>query len=443
MSDSTQPNRLSGGLVNTHQRLDFTFNKKTYRGCAGDTLASALLANGNRLVGRSFKYHRPRGIVTAGVEEPNALVELGDGAYKEPNTRATVTELFDGLSAKSQNHRGPLAFDFMAVNDFLAPFLSAGFYYKTFMWPKSFWEKVYEPTIRASAGLGSLSGEADPDSYDKGFLHTDLLIIGAGPAGLWSALKAGRSGVRLIIADEDFLPGGRLNAETHTLDDQPGAAWAAACVAELKSMPNVRFMSRTTVYGAFDHGVYGAIEKKTDHIGIHDGKPRQVLWRIYTKQTLLTTGATERAIAFGKNDRPGIMLAGAVRTYANRFAVTPGHSVSVFTNNHDGWRTALDLQQKGVNVSAIIDTRAISAPYKISNASVVMGGEIATTSGRKGLSRITLTTGQTFKTDCLAVSGGWNPNVHLTCHQRGRPSWNESIAAFVPGGELPIGMSVA
>ena len=239
----------------------------------------------------------------------------------------------------------------MVANDFLAPFLSAGFYYKTFMWPKAFWEKLYEPIIRASAGLGTLSGDADPDVYDKGFLHTDLLIIGAGPAGLWSALKAGRSGARVIIADEDFLPGGRLNAETHTLNDVSGSEWAANAVRELRSMPKVRFMTRTTVYGAYDHGIYGALERKTDHLADAKGKPRQVLWRIYSKRALLTTGATERSIAFGKNDRPGIMLAGAVRTYANRYAVSPGKKVSVFTNNHDGWRTAKDLSDQGVNVS--------------------------------------------------------------------------------------------
>jgi len=193
MSSDKQTHRLDGGLIDRSSPIEFAFNDKTYSGYSGDTLASALLANGQRLVGRSFKYHRPRGIVSAGPEEPNALVELGRGAYTEPNTRATVTELFDGLIAKSQNHRGPLAFDFMAANDFLAPFLSAGFYYKTFMWPKAFWEKLYEPVIRASAGLGSLSGQDDPDLYDKGFLHADLLIIGAGPAGLWSALKAGRN----------------------------------------------------------------------------------------------------------------------------------------------------------------------------------------------------------------------------------------------------------
>jgi len=311
------------------------------------------------------------------------------------------------------------------------------------MWPKAFWEKLYEPVIRASAGLGSLSGEADPDLYDKGFLHTDLLIVGAGPAGLWSALKAGRSGARVIIADEDFLPGGRLNAETHLVNDQSGSSWAASATAELRTLPNVRLMTRTTVYGAYDHGVYGALERKTDHLPNADGKPRQVLWRIYSKRTLLTTGATERSIAFGKNDRPGIMLAGAVRTYANRYAVTPGQQVVVFTNNHDGWRTVKDLRDSGVDINAVIDTRSIPAPISVPGAAVVMGGEIATTTGRSGVSTVTLTSGQSFKTDCLAVSGGWNPNVQLSCHQRGRPTWNDQIAAFVPGGELPVGMSVA
>jgi len=203
-SDHSQSNRLDGGLINRDNTLNFSFNGRTYSGYEGDTLASALLANGQRFVGRSFKYHRPRGVFSAGSEEPNALVELGKGALQEPNTRATVAELFDGLTATSQNHRGPLKLDFMAANDFLSPFLSAGFYYKTFKWPKAFWEKFYEPVIRKSAGLGSLSGEDDPDLYDKGFLHCDLLIIGAGPAGLWSALKAGRSGAQVVIADEDF-----------------------------------------------------------------------------------------------------------------------------------------------------------------------------------------------------------------------------------------------
>ncbi len=439
----SQVNRIEQGLVDTNRELKFTFNDKLYIAHPGDTLASALLANGQRLVGRSFKYHRPRGIFSCGSEEPNALVELRRGAYLEPNTRATVTELFDGLQARSQNHRGPLGFDLMGINDLLSPFLSAGFYYKTFMWPKAFWEKLYEPVIRASAGLGSLSGLPDPDSYDKGFLHADILIIGAGSAGLSAALLAGESGARVILADEDFKLGGRLHAETLQVDGKSGSQWATSTVKTLSKMDNVRLMSRTTVYGAFDHGIYGALERKTDHLASAHGMPRQVLWRIYAKRSIVCTGATERSIAFGNNDRPGVMLAGAVRAYANRWGVTPGKRVAVFTNNDDGWRTATDLVNKGVEVSAVIDSRSIEAPASVAGASIIMGTNVIDTMGRAGIHTIALSNKQTIKCDCLAVSGGWNPNVHLTCHQRGRPSWNEKQACFLPDGVLPPGMHVA
>jgi len=339
----TQINRIGQGLVDINATIKFAFNDQSYTGHPGDTLASALLANGIRMVGRSFKYHRPRGTFTAGAEEPNALVQLRRGAHQEPNTRATVTELFDGLKASSQNHKGPLGMDFMAVNDLLSPFLSAGFYYKTFMWPKAFWEKLYEPVIRASAGLGSLSGLPDPDTYDKGFLHTDVLIVGAGPAGLSAALLAGESGARVILADEDFRPGGRLHAETLKVEEMTGADWVRDTLAKLSAMDNVRLMTRTTVYGAYDHGIYGALERKTDHLLSSEGLPRQVLWRIYSKRCIVCAGSTERSIAFGNNDRPGIMLAGSVRAYVNRWGVTPGQRVAIFTNNDDGWRTATDL----------------------------------------------------------------------------------------------------
>ena len=437
------PANVKTGLIDRDTSLAFSFNGRQMTGHAGDTLASALIANGVRLVGRSFKYHRPRGIFTAGSEEPNALVTLHEGAHSEPNTRATVAELFDGLVARSQNHRGPLHFDLLAVNDLLSPFLTAGFYYKTFMWPKSFWEKLYEPVIRSAAGLGRLSGEEDPDTYDKGFLHCDILVIGAGPAGLSAALQAARSGARVILSDEDFLPGGRLNAETYEVSGMPGHRWAAETVAELGSMENVRLMTRTTVYGAYDHGVYGALEKKTDHLAASDGKPRQVLWRIYSKQAILCAGATERPIAFANNDRPGIMLAGSTRTYANRFAALAGKRVTIFTNNDDGWRTAADMADAGSQIAAIVDSREIAPLAAPAGAAIVMGGSITDTSGRLALKSVTLSNGQTIETDCLAVSGGWNPNVHLTCHQRGRPQWNEAINAFVPGGELPVGMRVA
>ena len=439
----TQSNRIAGGLVDRSKQLSFTFNNKSMTGYEGDTLASALLANGQRLVGRSFKYHRPRGIFSAGSEEPNAMVHLRRGAAQEPNTRATVAELFNGLEATSQNHRGSLEFDLMSVTDLASPFLSAGFYYKTFMWPKKFWEKLYEPAIRASAGLGRLSMQEDPDRYDKGFLHCDMLIIGAGPAGLMAALTAGRAGARVILADEDHLMGGRLNAETLSVDDQEGSAWAAAAAAELDAMPNVRLMTRTSVYGAYDHGVYGALERMTDHVPTSGGKPRQVLWRIYAKRAILTAGATERSIAFPMNDRPGVMLAGSVRTYVNRYGVAPGKKVAVFTNNDDGWRTATDLHAAGVSIAAVIDSREITPLAAIPGALILMGASVASTSGYLGLKSIATSSGVKIETDCLAVSGGWSPNVHLTCHQRGRPTWRDDIAAFVPGGDLPIGMHVA
>ncbi|SPH18166.1 Sarcosine oxidase subunit alpha [Defluviimonas aquaemixtae] len=438
----SQTHRIGGGLIDRSQTLNFAWNGRKMQGHPGDTLASALLANGEHFVARSFKYHRPRGIFSAGSEEPNALVQLRKGAAQEPNTRATVAELFDGLDATSQNHRGPLKWDLLSFNDLMAPFFSAGFYYKTFMWPAAFWEKVYEPAIRASAGLGRLSMEPDPDVYDHGFLHCDLLVIGAGPAGLSAALAAGRASARVILADEDFRMGGRLNAETLEVAGMAGADWAAEAVAELQAMENVRLMTRTTVYGAYDHGIYGAVERRTDHLPRSDGKPRQVLWRIYSRRAVLTAGATERSIAFANNDRPGVMLAGAVRAYANRWGVAPGKRVAVFTNNDDGWRTATDLQARGVEVAAVIDSRD-GAGHTLAGALVATGSAVADTSGRHGLNAITLTNGQRIEADCLAVAGGWSPNVHLTCHHRGRPVWREDIAAFTPGGELPPGMTVA
>ncbi|MDV7144869.1 sarcosine oxidase subunit alpha family protein [Tropicimonas sp. TH_r6] len=438
--------RLDGGRIDRSTPHYFTFDGKHYTGFSGDTLASALLANGVRLMGRSFKYHRPRGVLTAGSEEPCALVELRSGARREPNTRATTAELFDGLEAQSQNRFPSLGFDLLGINDTFSSFLTAGFYYKTFMWPAAFWEKVYEPAIRRAAGLGAVSMQPDPDCYDKGNLFCDLLVIGAGPAGLAAALTAGRAGKRVILADEDFEMGGRLLSEQFSLDDAPASDWLAATLAELQSLPNVRLLPRTTVFGTFDHGQYGALERNTDHLAApHPELPRQTLWRIRVKRALLCAGATERPIAFENNDRPGVMLAGALRAYANRWAATPSRRVAIFTNNDDGHRTALDLAAKGVEIVAVADIRE-DAP-RLGDYPLFAGAKVIDTKGRLGLTsiRLRLADGseRAFECGALGVSGGWNPALSLTCHQGGKPQWKDDIAAFVPGKTLPPGLSVA
>ncbi len=404
--------------IDTSKPLNFTFNGKSYQGFEGDTLASALLRAGVKVVARSFKYHRPRGIMGAGSEEPNALVEIHGAGTCEPNRRATTIKLFEDLKARSQNHMGSVNFDLLAVNDFMHPFLAAGFYYKTFMWPKAFWEKIYEPAIRRAAGLGQLSTTPDPDKYDKGFLHCDLLIIGAGPAGLLTALNAGRSGADVILADEDFQMGGRLLSENFEINNENASDWLMQALTELESIPNVRLMPRTSIYGVYDHGIYGGLETKTDRIGT--GGAKQILWRIYAAQSILAAGATERPVAFANNDRPGVMLASAVRSYANRFEVNAGKNIALLTNNDNGLLT---------NAAHIIDTRK--------------GQHIVDVIGRKGVKSIKLNTGETLKVDGVAMSGGWNPNVHLTCHKRGRPKWNETLSCFIPDdANLPADMRV-
>src|SRR4051812_39476867 len=256
----------SSGLIDRRRPLDFSFDGAHYTGFEGDTLASALLANGVRLVGRSFKYHRPRGLLAAGAEEPNALIELRTGARREPNTRATTIELFDGLEAQSQNRWPSLAFDLSAANAWFSPFIKAGFYYKTFMWPASLWESLYEPLIRRAAGLGRAAAAEDPDHYEKAFAFCDVLVIGSGPAGLSAALAAGRAGARVILCEEDFALGGRLLSEWQEIEGVEGHGWAARAVAELGSLPEVRVMRRTSVFGAYDHGTYGAVERVSDHL---------------------------------------------------------------------------------------------------------------------------------------------------------------------------------
>jgi sarcosine oxidase subunit alpha len=433
----------TGGLVDRGTPLPFTFDGKTYCGLAGDTLASALMANGVRLLGRSFKYHRPRGLVAAGVEEPNALVELRSGARREPNIPATMVDLYAGLEARSQNRFPSLSFDLMAVNGLAGPLFAAGFYYKTFMWPAALWERVYEPLIRRAAGLGRAAGAPDPDHYERGYLHTDVLVVGGGAAGLAAALAAGRTGARVIIADQDSMLGGRLLAERDFVDGIPGADWAHAAAAELRALPNVRVMPRTTVFGAYD-GSFGAVERNADHLPEPEGRdPRQTYWRIAARRSVVAAGAFERPLVFPGNDRPGVMLAGAVRTYLNRFAAVPGRRAVVVTSGEDGWRTVSDLQTAGVEVAAVVDRRADISPRP--DTQVFAAGQVTGTSGRLGLQAVTITDslGQShvIRADLLAMAGGWSPNVALAAHIGSRPRWDPDANAFLPG-EPPPGMAV-
>ena len=424
-------------LQQPEQTVTFTFDGRRVKGVPGEPVAAALMANGIKLMARSFKYHRPRGVMSAGSEEQNALVTVGRGAEAEPNVRATTLEVSADLEVSSQNAWPSLRYDMMAVNDLLSPFLAAGFYYKTFMWPRSFWEKLYEPVIRRAAGLGALSGETNPDTYEKAFAFCDVLVIGAGPTGLMAALTAGRAGADVIIADEDTAFGGRLLREQELIDGKPATEWVATTIAALEAMPNVRMMTRTTVTGAYDQGTYGALERVAG--APSQAKPLECFWRIVAKRAVLCAGALERPIAFPNNDRPGIMMASAVRAYINRWGVAPGKAVSVFGNNDDAHRTARDLAAAGIKVVAVIDSRedaVVSDDYP-----TFTGGRVIATKGRHGLESITISHNggtRTIRTDCLAMSGGWNPTVHLTCHMNGRPTWREDIASFVPTpGSVP------
>jgi sarcosine oxidase subunit alpha len=442
----------SGGLIDRNTVLKFTFDGRRLEGYAGDTLASALLANGVRLVGRSFKYHRPRGILTAGSEEPNALVELRDGAWREPNTRATTVELFAGLAATSQNRFPTLRMDLAAVLGKLPPVFAAGFYYKTFMWPAKAWERLYEPIIRRAAGLGRASGQHDPDHYERAHLFCDIVVIGGGPAGIAAAVTAARSGARVVLCDEDRCLGGRLLSDPDDIDGAPAAAWLASAQQEMQGLPELRVLRRTTVTSVFDHGAYLALERVADHKP-QPGRdePRQRLWQIVARSAVLAAGALERPMVFPGNDLPGVMLASAVRSYINRYAVRPGEQMVLLTSCDDGWRTVEDAVRAGIAVAAVVDPRgmpppALRAAADAAGAQVYAGGRVMAAAGGATLRRVLIRddSGQqhVVPADLLAAAGGWNPTLNLACHLGARPGWNADLAAFVPDA-VPPNMVVA
>ena len=439
----------SGGRIDRERPVSFSFDGERYYGYAGDTLASALLANGVRLVGRSFKYHRPRGVVTDGVEEPNALVQLGIGASSEPNARATQVEIHDDLTAASQNCWPSVRFDAGVVNGLLGALFPAGFYYKTFMWPGRWWMK-YEYFIRRAAGLGRAPSGPDPDTYDKSYGHCDVLVIGAGPSGLVAAHAAGRTGARVLVVDERSEPGGRLLGTRQAIDDAPSHEWVSAMVSDLAAMEDVRILLRATALGYYDHNYLTVLERRTDHIPHRErhGRVRQRLWKVRAKQVVLATGAHERPLVFRNNDRPGVMLASAAQSYVNRYAVRPGSNAVVFTNNDTAYDPALDLADAGLRVT-LVDVRtelsdARRAQLRRRGIELLAGHAVTDVRGMKavtGVSVAALTAAgsayaggsRRIRCDLVCMSGGWNPAIHLFSQSGGRLAFDGTKGAFVPG----------
>ena len=440
---STRLNKR-GRLIDRSNAVEFTFNGKTMRGFAGDTLASALLANDQMLVGRSFKYHRPRGIVASGAEEPNALVNMGTGSRLEPNQRTTTTEIFPGLQAGSQNHWPSLEFDVGVVNNWLARFLPGGFYYKTFMYPRAAWKHLFEPFIRKSAGLGKAPKDPDADRYEHAYAFCDVLVAGGGMAGLRAALNAGQAGQRVILLEQTPHWGGRALADGTDADRD----WVQDTVESLGRLKNVQMRARCMVAGVYDHGYVLADEKVADHTP-GDGRPRHRLWRIRAVRVIAATGAIERPLSFAGNDIPGVMLASAVRDYVVNFAVSPGDRTVVVTNNDDAYLTAIALKQAGLAVPCIVDARAevegeLPARARALGIRVETGKAIAKVKGGKRVTGVALCMQagegavlEEIACEAVAMSGGWSPVVHLYSHCGGKLTWNEAQGHFRPDPARP------
>jgi sarcosine oxidase subunit alpha len=439
-----------GGRIDRSRPLAFTFDGARYDGLAGDTLASALLANGVHLMARSFKYHRPRGVLAAGAEEPNALVGVRrDAARYTPNVRATQLELYEGLEAESQNRWPSLAFDLGAINDLIAPFIPAGFYYKTFMWPRAAWRSLYEPRIRAAAGLGTAPREADPDCYAARYAHCDVLVVGAGPAGLAAAAAAASAGGRVMLCDEQPEFGGSLLSldpqSAARIGDRPAMEWRTRTLAALAADSRVTLLPRTTAFGYFPHNLVSLNERLADHLAsAPEDFPRERQWQVRAREVVLATGAIERPLVFPGNDRPGIMLASAARTFLNRYGVRAGTRAVLVTATDEAYTVALELQRAGIFVATIADVRgedgAAGTRAREAGIPVVTGATVLGTSGRRRVSTIQLAqlkggeplTTQLQPCDLVLMSGGYTPSVHLYSQSRGKLRWDEGLQAFLP-----------
>jgi sarcosine oxidase subunit alpha len=428
----------TGGRVDRKHPVTFSFDGKKFRGFAGDTLASALLASGVMLFGRSFKYHRPRGLLAAGSEEPNALVSVDRGPGRfTPNLRATNIEIHEGLKAVSQNRWPSLKTDIGGINDRLGMFLPAGFYNKTFMWPRSFWDRLYEPAIRRMAGLGDAPTADDPDVYAATYAHCDLLIIGAGPAGIDAALEASHTNKRVILIDEQDEPGGGA------LGDPALWPWLDRSMAALNDAPNVTILKRTTAFGYYHDNFIGAVQRLTDHLPEIGSGPREKLWRIRADEVILAQGAIERPLVFEGNDTPGVMLSCAAKVFANRYGVAVGKSVALMATHDSGWHDVFALAKAGVAVSAIIDVRDTVEQALLDEAErlgikVYLNHSVIGVNGRHRVKSIQICNNDDYlggRVDCdaLLMAGGWTPSVHLWSHSKGTLAWRDDLGAYVPG----------
>ena len=435
------------GLINRNKKIKFKFNGKDYFGYEGDTLASALLANGVHLIGRSFKYHRPRGFFGAGVDEPNAKMQVVINGHSEPNINATEIELVDGLSATSQNCWPSVEFDIGAINNFLNRFFPAGFYYKTFMWPKSFWYKVYEPFIRKAAGLGVASLEKDNERYEHKYEFCDLLVTGSGPAGLASAYSAAKNGAKVILAEDKPRFGGTLLTDDVTIDNLSGKEWADKMISELKEMPNVIVKNRSQVFGYYDHNMMVMFERTGDHLEKKSKyTPRQRLWYIRAKEVLLSTGSIERPIVFGNNDTPGVFLSAAAKEYIKVYGVLIGKKPLIFTNNDSAYETAIEFKKNGVeplvldtredcNSELINEAKDLKIDIRFSHAVLAANGYKkvkSATIGKLNNDKTDFVSTEIIDCDCICVSGFWTPTVHLASQSGNKLRFNDEIDAFVP-----------
>ncbi|SBS31668.1 Aminomethyltransferase [Marinomonas spartinae] len=450
---NNETRRLSaGGRIDRSKPITFTFNDKQYKGYEGDTLASALLANGVDIIGRSFKYSRPRGIVAAGAEEPNAIMQLGaTEATQIPNVRATQQALYDGLVCKVTNGWPNVDNDLMGwVGKLGGKMMPPGFYYKTFMYPKSMWE-TYESYIRKAAGLGRSPKENDPDRYDNMNQHCDVLVVGGGPAGLMAALTAARGGARVILADEQNEFGGSLLSSKESIGNKPATEWVDDVVTELARFDNVQLLTHATVNGYHDHNFLTIHQHLTDQSfdKAPNGKICQRLHRVRAKWVVLATGAHERPLVYGNNDVPGCMVANAVSTYIQRYGVVPGKDLVLMTTNDNAYRAALDWHDAGHNVVAIVDTRKNSKGTLVEAArergmTVMLGSGVVDVQGSKRVTSVSIAKlneagdqveGSVIevKADTVASSGGWSPVIHLSCHTGSRPVWSDEVVGFLPG----------